>query len=190
MELNQGRLAILVLFAISGTYKARAQNASEELQPLVEVSAHRLDLAEKVALAKWDSQAPVEDPPREAQVIAAAVKEGASKGLKGTFVSKFFNAQIEANKIVQYSLLADWYRNGKAPAHVRIDLAKTVRPELDQLQTALISALADTRTIRADTTCHADTAKAVGKYLSTHKRDAVSAKAIALDRALAAACTF
>jgi len=52
MELNQGRLAILVLFAISGMYKARAQNASEEFQPLVEVSAHRLDLAEKVALAE------------------------------------------------------------------------------------------------------------------------------------------
>jgi len=101
-------------------------------------------------------------------------------------VSKFFNAQIEANKIVQYSLLADWYRNSKAPA--------PVRRELDQSQTALISALADTRTdtrtIRADTTCHADIAKAVGKYLSTHRRDAMSAKAIALDRALAAACTF
>jgi len=97
-------------------------------------------------------------------------------------VSKFFNAQIEANKIVQYSLLADWYRNSKAPA--------PVRPELDQSQTALISALADTRTIRADTTCHADIAKAVGKYLSTHRRDAMSAKAIALDRALAAVCTF
>jgi chorismate mutase len=117
VKLNQERLAILLCLAISGMVIARAQNAAEKLEPLVEVSAHRLALAKQVALAKWDRQAPVEDPPREAQVVAAAVTEGESKGLDRKFVSNFFRAQIEANKIIQYSLLADWYRQGRAPAH-------------------------------------------------------------------------
>ena len=179
---------ILVAFAIGGTDVVRAQNAVDKLQPLVEMSARRLALAEQVALAKWDSHTSVEDPSREEQVIMSAVSEGKSRGLDGTFVSKFFRAQIEANKAVQYSLLGNWYRTGRAPGHAPVNLANTVRPELDQLQTALIAALADTAMIRAGTTCHADVAKAVGKYMSSYKGDRWCLYAITLDRALAAAC--
>jgi chorismate mutase len=190
MQFNQGKVMILVAFAISGNDVVRAQNAVDKLQPLVEMSARRLALAEHVALAKWDSHISVEDPSREEQVIMSAVDEGKSRGLDGTFVSKFFRAQIEANKAVQYSLLANWYRTGRAPGHASVNLANTIRPELDRLQTALIMALADTATIRAGTACHADVAKAVGKYLSSYKGDRWCLHAIALDRALAAACTL
>jgi chorismate mutase len=190
MQINHGHLALFVAFAINGTDAARAQNAIDKLQPLVETSARRLALAEQVALSKWDSKTPVEDPPREAQVVMGAVKAGESKGLDGTFVSTFFEAQIEANKTVQYSLLADWHRAGKAPAHAPVSLAGTVRPELDQLQAALIAALADTATIRANPTCRADIARAAGRYVSAHQNDSGPLQAIALDRALAAACTL
>ena len=81
----------------------------------------------------------MEDASREAQVIAAAVQAGKAKGLDEASVADFFRAQIEANKIVQYSLLATWRRAGKAPAHAPLDLAKTIRPQLDQLQTALVT---------------------------------------------------
>ena len=91
------------------------QSTIDRLQPLVDTSARRLLLAKQVALAKWDSRAPVEDPTREAQVITAAAKEGELKGLNRQFVSDFFAAQIEANKLVQYSLLAAWHRAGGAP---------------------------------------------------------------------------
>jgi chorismate mutase len=190
MQFNQGKMMILVAFAISGIDIARAQNATDKLQPLVELSARRLALAEPVAFAKWDSRTSVEDPSREAQVIVSAVNEGKSRGLDETFVSKFFRAQIEANKVVQYSLLADWHRAGRAPGHAPVNLANAIRPELDRLQTALITELADTATIRAGTTCHADLAKAVGKYMSSYKGDHWCLQAIALDRALAAACTL
>ncbi|HEX4169776.1 MAG TPA: chorismate mutase [Bryobacteraceae bacterium] len=189
MQFSRRKVMILVAFAISGIDIARAQNAVDKLQPLVELSAHRLALAEQVAFAKWDSHTSVEDPSREAQVIMSAVKESKSRGLDGTFVSKFFAAQIEANKAVQYSLLANWYRTGRAPNHASINLANTIRPELDQLQRALIAELADTATIRAGTTCHTDLAKAAGKYMSSYKGDRRCLHAIALDRALAAACT-
>jgi chorismate mutase len=165
-----------------------AQDAVDKLQPLVETSARRLALAKQVALAKWDSGSSVEDAAREAQVITAAVKDGESRSLDSTFVSQFFTAQIEANKLVQYFLLANWHRRGVAPAHGPINLATTIRPKLDQLQKELVKELADTVAIRASAACHADTAKAVGKYLADHTPDAGPLQEIALDRAMAAAC--
>lgn len=122
MQFNQGKVMILVAFAISGSDIVRAQNVVDKFQLLVEMSARRLALAEQVALAKWDSHTSVEDPSRESQVIRRAVRESKSRGLDGTFVSKFFRAQIEANKAVQYSLLANWYRAGRAPGHAPVNL--------------------------------------------------------------------
>ena len=48
-------------------------------------------------------------------MITGAVKAGQSRGLDGEFASNLFGAQIEANKFVQYSLLASWHRAGSAP---------------------------------------------------------------------------
>jgi chorismate mutase len=146
-------------------------------------------IGEQVALAKWDSGKPVEDAPREVQVILGAVKDGVAKGLDEASVSNFFSAQIEANKIVQYALLADWYRAGQAPKHAPIDLLKEIRPQLDEVQKSLITELADTAAVRTSKTCHADVAKAVGKYVATHGHGGGPINAVTLDRALAGACT-
>ena len=189
MQVLKGELAILITLAIGGIGVSRAQDSMDRLQPLVETSARRLFLARQVALAKWDNQTPVEDAAREAQVITAAVREGKSRGVDPAFVSHFFTAQIEANKLVQYSLLANWHRAGNAPAHGPINLATTIRSELDQLQRELVRELADAAAIRTSPTCRADTAKAVGRYLAAHKRDAGPLQEIALGRAMAAICT-
>jgi chorismate mutase len=190
MRLNKWKLASVFGLTIIGTGGARAQGAIDRLQPLVATSARRLLIAERVALAKWDSGGPVEDTAREAQVIASAVRDGESRGLDPTSVANFFKAQIEANKAVQYSLLADWRRSGRAPAHAPINLALTIRPELDQIQMALMTELDDTAAIRASKTCPTDVAKAVGEYVSVHKHEMCPLYAIALDRSLAASCTL
>jgi chorismate mutase len=148
-----------------------------------------LAIAKQVALAKWDNHAPVEDADREAQVIMSAIRDGESKGMNRADVSKFFAAQIEANKVIQYSLLADWLRSGRAPAHTPINLTTTIRPELDLLQNNLVEELIETEAVRRSGTCSADIAKAVGKYFSAHKGEISPLEAIALDRAMAATCT-
>lgn len=176
------------MVAAAGLGTALAQSAVDKLKPLVDTSARRLVLAEQVALAKWDTGAAVEDTPREEQVIAAAAQAGRPWGLDEVQVAKFFKAQIEANKIVQYSLLADWRRSGKAPAHSRIDLGEQIRPELDRIQTELIAELVETAGVRAGGTCLRDVAKAVGKYVAANPRAARPRFAIALDRALAETC--
>jgi chorismate mutase len=190
MQINKRKLVMVIALTIIGPSAARGQTAIDRLQSLAETSARRLLIAQQVALAKWDSGAAVEDLPREAQVITGAVKDGVSRGLDPTSVSNFFKAQIEANKVVQYSLLADWHRSGRVPAHAPVNLVATIRPKLDQVQMALIAELADTVAIRSSTTCSADVAKAVGKYVLAHKRAVGPLREIALDRALAAACTL
>ena len=55
MHSNNWRLAIVAIFMFGETGVAYAQNAVEQLQPLVETTAHRLMIGEQVALAKWDS---------------------------------------------------------------------------------------------------------------------------------------
>jgi chorismate mutase len=185
-------LKLLLLITASIITNARAtdhsQPAEDQLQRLIETSAERLAIGEQVALAKWDSGAPVEDEAREAQVIGDAVKLGEARGLKSDEVAQFFRAQIEANKLVQYSLLADWRRIGKAPAHEPVSLA-SLRPKLDQLELEMIDELSGTATIRVNPSCSSYIARAVGKYVSAHNNQIGSLKAIALDRALAATCT-
>jgi chorismate mutase len=154
----------------------------------VEISARRLVIAQEVALAKWDSGTPVEDVSREAQVILDVTTKAEARGLDEASVAGFFKAQIEASKLVQYSSLAAWRRVGTAPNHKPINLASTIRPELDQVDTALIAELAKTAGIRESMSCRTEIAKAVGKFVSAHKNCFSPLKTIALDRALAAAC--
>jgi chorismate mutase len=182
-------LALVVALILCATGKAYPQNTIDRLRPLVETSVQRLFIAKQVALAKWDSGAPVEDTSREEQVIVTATKAAEVRGLDPSSVANFFRAQIEANKLIQYSLLADWRRVGKAPDHMPVDLVKTIRPELDQLQTELIIELVNTSGIRSSVSCRTDMAKAVGKYVSGHRSILGHLQAIALDRATAAACT-
>jgi chorismate mutase len=161
----------------------------DPLPSLVETSAQRLLIAEKVALAKWDSGATVEDPPREAQIIQTAVKEGNAMGLDSTQIEGFFRAQFEANKLVQYSFLADWQREDRTPVHAPVDLAKEIRPRLDEIEKRLIAELSGTVAARSAKTCHLDVAKAVGEYLDAHKLKADLRDAVALDRPMASTCT-
>lgn len=148
----------------------------------------RLQIAEQVALAKWDSGKDVEDLPRELQVIQAAVVKGTEKGLTSDLVSNFFRAQIEANKYVQYALLAQWYRDGKAPQHKPINLTEVIRPQLDELQNSLIDELAKTESLRSRKTCRADLARAVDAYFSTHHGLSSHINSDTLYRALTGAC--
>src|SRR5215831_16281193 len=186
MPRNKQKMVYLVMLSIYAATSAYAQVESEHLQELVELSARRLVIA--IALAKWDNAMPVEDASREDHVIGGATKAGESRGLDPTSVSNFFRAQIEANKLVQYSLLADWRREGRALDHTPVDLASAIRAELDEVDKALIAELEESTVIRASASCRTDIAKAVGKYASALTKQFSRLKASALERALATAC--
>jgi chorismate mutase-like protein len=113
------------------------------LEPLRQAIDQRLLLAPAVARAKWNVQAPIEDLPREAQVIAAAVQQGRTLGLPDALVEAVFKAQIEASKTVQRELYAQWRREQAGHFSDAPDLARTIRPELDRITAQLLRALAD-----------------------------------------------
>jgi chorismate mutase len=155
-------------------------------KPLFEATATRLQIARQVALAKWDSHQAIEDPAREGVVISNAANEAAAQGLPRDFALRFFSDQIEANKIVQYSLLSEWRRKGNAPDEPRPNLVEDIRPRLDLLQADFIRQLVATQDLRKEKDCPTRIAKASSLYAAESHLDALYV--VAFDRALARVC--
>ncbi|MEQ7918496.1 chorismate mutase [Xanthomonas sp. WHRI 1810A] len=129
--------------------------APETLEPLLATLSQRLDIADLVALTKWDSAKPIQDSDREAQVIANALQQARQYGVSEDEVGQLLAAQIEANKLVQYGLLAAWQTAGQAPATKRPDLKDEIRPRLDELQTRLLAQYAAFSPFRSHPACSA-----------------------------------
>lgn len=154
------------------------------LAPLIETVSERLTVADQVALAKWDSGKPIQDSPREQQVIANAEKLAPTYKLNPEEVGQFLAAQIEANKLVQYALLAQWHAAGKAPDTARPDLVNQIRPQLDQLQTRLLQNYAAFAPYRQDPQCP----NWLNQQLQAQTKDAIHD--IALVRAVGELCVI
>ncbi|NWF10995.1 chorismate mutase [Pseudomonas salomonii] len=173
------RFAFALLFAC-----ATANAAPPTLEPLLNSIAERLEIADQVALSKWDSHKPVEDKKREQEVIASVTAQAPSYKLDPAAAEQFFSAQIEANKLVQYTHLSDWQFQGKAPDDPRPDLVKQIRPQLDQLQKTLLQQLADFTPQRTDPQCPQWLATAIHEPLNDPTRQ------LAMIRATAELCIF
>nr|WP_314561706.1 chorismate mutase [uncultured Pseudomonas sp.] len=168
------RLAF-VLFCFSTSASA----VPATLEPLLNSIAERLAIADQVALSKWDSHKPVEDKKREQEVIASVVAQAPNYKLDPAAAEQFFSAQIEANKLVQYTHLSDWQFQGKAPDDPRPDLVKQIRPQLDQLQKRLLQQLADFTPQRTDPHCPQWLATAVHEPLNDPLRQLAMIRATA-----------
>ena len=167
---------------------AQAQRA-DTFAKLVDLSATRLDISRKVALTKWDTKQPIADPPsdpREQQVIAAASEEARSRGLSGDLAAAFFADQIEASKLIQFTLMANWRRAGQVPSDPRADLKTELRPALDRLRSQFIDELIATQRLREAGDCKTLMAKAIADHVQS--RRLMPLEAIGLDRGLARVC--
>ena len=151
--------SLLVLFSHAAG-AAEPPVSSESLRPLLTTLNERLNIGDLVALTKWDSGKPIQDSPREAQVIANARTLATEHQLDPEEVAQLIAAQMEANKLVQYGLLAQWQAAGAAPDTPRPDLAGQIRPRLDELQTRLLRQYADFAPHRLDPNCPVWLAKA------------------------------
>lgn len=173
------RLPQLLFCALSGLLAGGAQAdalppAPAGLLPLLATMNERLNISDQVALTKWDSRKPIQDSAREAQVIANARKEAVTHKLDPDEVAELIAAQIEASKLVQYGLLAQWQAAGKAPDAPRPDLTKEVRPQLDELQKRLLQYYADFAPYRKDPNC----AHWLAKERSTLIKDGLHGQAL------------
>ncbi|MFG0410364.1 chorismate mutase [Pseudomonas sp. NY5710] len=131
--------AVAVLALTGCTAEAPPDTA---LSALLDNIERRLALAEAVALHKWDTGQPVQATLREQQVLANVRAAAPGHGLAPQRAEAFFADQMEANKLLQYTLLSDWHREGTAPHTQRRDLQTDIRPQLDDLQGTLLQRLA------------------------------------------------
>ena len=135
------------------TAKLKAENAllarsdDDKIDNLLTLINERLALAPKVAMAKWNSGAPIEDPVREAQVLAGLQRQAISQGVDPALAQYFFQAQIQASKYYQQQLHGQWRAAELAAFSPAPDLAAEVRPVIDALQGKLLAALQDVQTI-------------------------------------------
>ncbi|WDY58408.1 chorismate mutase [Pseudomonas sp. PSKL.D1] len=152
-----------------------------ELQPLLATIEQRLDLAISVAAHKWDNKLPIEAPERERQVLADVRKDAADYNLTADRAAAFFSDQIEANKLVQYTLVDRWNTLGNRPPTASHDLVHEIRPRLDKLKATLMSQLG-----RFDSTAKADCKLNLTSALQRRTNDPL--RHMALVRATAQLC--
>jgi chorismate mutase len=144
---------------------------TDPLESLLALIEQRLAISKDVARSKWNSGAPVEDLPRERAIVESIRKQAPDYGLDPTATAAFFQAQIEASKIVQRTRLAAW-RAAALPQFANApDLQRDIRPQLDRLTVDLLNALA-----RAQTALQSPAAAA---RLKEHATNAARAAALA-----------
>ncbi|RKP56600.1 chorismate mutase [Pararobbsia silviterrae] len=182
--------ALICAFAVSTSLSLapRAAHATGETTALTNVIAlvaERLSLATPVAQYKWINHKPITDAPREKQVLADVVARASSQGVDPDFARLFFGDQIEASKIVQERLFAQWHASG-APTQAAPDLSADIRPHLDRLDATLIQALARVTPVRHADDCQSQLAESLANWRQLTKFD--SSESDALMRALNHVC--
>lgn len=110
---------------------------------LLDLLARRLALMPAVARAKAGRALAIEDPEREARVLAGVRARSRAAGLDAASVESLFRAQIEAGKRVQQR---DTAARDAAP---ELDLDAALRPAIGALGDRIVSALAATAPIPA-----------------------------------------
>jgi cyclohexadienyl dehydratase len=141
------RLFLVIMLVLSGTPRAAAQGLPRLTDPAADVErvfallAERLALMPAVAAWKWERQAPIIDPARERELLRRAAEDAASAGLDADSVRSLLDLQMQLARAVQERHFARWQAHGFAAARAQ-DLNTVLRPRLDSLGEALLSALA------------------------------------------------
>lgn len=137
--------ALLALIALSQpACAARSSGAATPNSPierLLTLVIERLAVAPDVARTKWNTKAPIEDLTRENQIVTSVGENAMSAGVPRTVAEQFFRAQIEASKVVQRELFAQYEAEHQPPFASVADLNATVRPILDRLTPEMLTAL-------------------------------------------------
>ena len=169
---------LVALFSVGATATpAHAAGETTALTNVIALVAERLSLATPVAQYKWLNQKPITDRPREQQVLSDVVARAKGQGIDPDFAHDFFGDQIEASKMVQEHLFAQWHASG-APKTAAPDLATDVRPKLDRLDATLIQALSRVTPVRTASDCPSQLAESLSNWKQLTKFDSTDSDAL------------
>ncbi len=171
-------LAAAVAALVLASSTAAASSAPPNgLEAVVLLSADRLDTAPLVAAAKWHTGDPVEAPEREARVLAAVERRASELGADPASAVAVTRDQMEANKVVQRGLHAQWYAQADRRPEQAPDLAG-VRAELDRITPALVEALAAAEEERTAPGCAARLARSTDTTAAARGLDRLASAAL------------
>ena len=143
LQFHARRALAALLFALVAGCAAQPLAADvEKIDRVLMLIQQRLAIGDDVARNKWNSGAPIEDLPREREIIEGIGKQAAGYGLDAAIARDFFRAQIEASKIIQNTRFREWRAAGQPKFEQVRDLGREIRPALDALTPAMMSALA------------------------------------------------
>ncbi|OKJ94355.1 chorismate mutase [Amycolatopsis sp. CB00013] len=181
------RLRVLCAVSLLLVVSPAPASASPGLWELTDLAAQRVQIADKVAAAKFGTPSPIDDPVRERQILDSMAAKAPGLGLDADSVVRFYRDQIEANKVVQRGLYARWTEHPGTRPPGRPDLGTEVRPVIDRLNAGLLTELAETRDARARRSC--DARLAVTVRLADARRGLDRLHSGALSEAVRSACS-
>ena len=110
---------------------------------LTALAEKRLALSPDIAWYKHSNDVPVYDPVRETSVLQTVIAAGQQQGLNPDTVRRFFAAEMEASRRIQWEWIEGWRKNRIAPLdRPAQDLGAYVRPQIDEINARQISAMA------------------------------------------------
>lgn len=140
---------LLLVTSISGcaqstapTSQAIDSGVNENVRPLLRLMTMRLNLMHDVARWKWNNNRPVSDPQREEQLLDRLDDQAQAAGLDRTLARTFFEAQIEAAKVIQQADFDVWQSENRPPFEEAPDLKTELRPQISKLSEQLVAQLA------------------------------------------------
>lgn len=143
--------AALFVLMLAGCATPQSTQDVDQIDRILTLIGQRLGYMDDVARNKWNSGAPIEDLPREREIIDSLGKQAAGYGLDSGIARDFFRAQIEASKIIQRTRFAEWRVQNQPPFKNLPDLRDKIRPALDALTPELMQSLATAQPVLQST---------------------------------------
>ena len=128
------RTALLLLLAVTGCAGPNGR--------LESLARQRIELAPQVAWTKFSRGIPVYDPAREAAALHHVMTLGASRGIPQETTRRFFAAQMEVSRRVQWEWIHAWHKGRAEPFGPVRSLENDLRPRIDAIGAQQIEALA------------------------------------------------
>jgi chorismate mutase-like protein len=110
---------------------------------LTSLAEKRLGLSPDIAWYKHSNKVPVYDPVRETTVLRTVMAAGQQQGLNPDTVRRFFAAEMEVSRRIQWAWIEGWRKNRlPTPERPAQNLGAYVRPQIDEINSRQIRALA------------------------------------------------
>lgn len=137
----QGSTSELVSTSSSKHQTIESFEAIQKMDQLLLLIQKRLAIMHEVARTKWNQNLPIEDKIREDQVLEKLSALARQYGLDEKWVTKFFQAQIDASKEIQKNDFTLWKKEGVLLFEEVFSLGSELRSYIDHLNQEMMMLL-------------------------------------------------